>query len=375
MFWKKVALCVLGLALLVAMGSLNIAQAQPDPIDESEIGVVEETAVRYTHPSEYETVAKWDAAKGYLEATPMELPTLTEAEFEQLLKETGVLTSGAEWMSEGALPDPASEQWARELYPDAWEETDSAVEDSPLGSGLDILGPQSVNTFTQYYVNVNTGLQKMYPHTAMGKLFFTVPGQTGRPWCSAAVVGNRTVLTAGHCVYTHGAGWHHSYAFYPAFRNGVVPAYGVFTSYNQGVAPRWYSHKDYSNDVAVLRMNDKNGRTIQQWVGKLAVGRNLGVNRHFHAFGYPGNISSGNYLIASADQAMNPASHILSIGTTMQGGASGGPWLTFYQPGQTWVGRNVVESVNSFRYIGQNGLYGPYFDDANIKVLCNWAGC
>lgn len=49
MFWKKVALCVLGLALLVAMGSLNIAQAQPDPIDESEIEVVGETAVHRTH--------------------------------------------------------------------------------------------------------------------------------------------------------------------------------------------------------------------------------------------------------------------------------------------------------------------------------------
>lgn len=373
MFWKKLALCVLGLALFAVMGSLNRANAQPVPVDEVEPVVVEETAVRSTDPAEYEAIAKWDAAKGYLEAAPMELPMLTEADFAQMRDEATDVSGGVPWVSEGALPDPASEQWARELYPEAWDAADPVEQpqDNPLG----MLAPQSVNTFSQYYVNVSPQLQKMYPHKSMGKLYFIVPGR-GWSACSAAVIGSRTVLTAGHCLYTHGIGWHHSFTFYPAFRNGnAEPAYGYFTSYTQGVAPRWYSHKDYTNDVGVLRMNNKNGYTIQQWVGKLAVARNQGVNRHFHAFGYPGNISSGNYLITSADQAMNPESHILSIGTTMQGGSSGGPWVAFYQPGQTWAGRNVVESVTSYRYIGQNGLYGPYFDDANIKVLCDWAGC
>ncbi len=76
--------------------------------------------------------------------------------------------------------------------------------------------------------------------------------------------------------------------------------------------------------------------------------------------------------------------HVVGIGTfsSYGGGTSGGPWLSYYQPYYTWSNRNIVESVNSFSKLNSagnrvNGSYGPYFDSANIKELCDWVpgGC
>lgn len=268
-----------------------------------------------------------------------------------------------------ALPDEGIDALALELYSKEWKESEALDEEFLSEPQADT---RNRNIFTRYLVNGTTDLQTMNPHRAIGKLYFRVPGQSGLSYCTAVVVGENAVLTAGHCLFSPGVGWHTNIAFYPAMRLSNQP-YGRFTVAQRWAHGQWITNQDPSNDIGVLRMNPKNGKTIRQFTGKLGVAWNRPTVRHYHVLGYPANLWNGNYLVAGVDQSWNQGGHIIGIGTDMQGGSSGGPWVSQYQSFYGWSNRNIVESVSSFRQIGLNGLFGPYFD-GNIVQLCGLAG-
>lgn len=407
MIVRSKLLLVLSIVLLVAVFLVADINAQSD---ETAGGVVEEKATAGTaahnSPLGERTALSPQEQAALLEAEPAELMVVSESELAQLQQDEQLSAMEAVPESTTAtFPEADSQELARSLHPEAWEaldEIDEAelaeaeamaqqLEEGMEPAGLDAV--QNVNAFSRYLANgPNSGatnyLQTMYPHAAIGRLFFKKPGRTGWSSCTASVIGERTIVTAGHCVYTRSSnpslrGWNRLYRFYPALRirhNGSwIAPYGYFTSYRQRTMNNWIYNGAYSDDVAVLKLYNKGGRTIRQWVGKLGVGWNWGTNRHVHAFGYPGNLWGGRYLIATADQMWYNGSHTVGIGSDMQHGASGGPWVKRFQPLYTWSGTNIVESVNSFitgsapNY--NRGIYGPYFDSNNIKVLCNIEGC
>ncbi len=93
--------------------------------------------------------------------------------------------------------------------------------------------------YTSARVN-QPGLETIFPNRTVGKLFFT--DNTGERFvCSASVIRQRIVLTAGHCVHKGSggsAGFHRNFLFVPAFRDGSAPL-GTFTARRAGATSLW----------------------------------------------------------------------------------------------------------------------------------------
>lgn len=70
---------------------------------------------------------------------------------------------------------------------------------------------------------------KTYPYSTIGYLEMT--NAKGEVWsCSAALIGPKTILTAGHCLYNHDeeGGWRDGFTFWPALNGENDVPYGGF---------------------------------------------------------------------------------------------------------------------------------------------------
>ncbi len=142
------------------------------------------------------------------------------------------------------------------------------------------------------------GLQAMaaapVPST-VGKLFFRLPD--GRPSsCSAATVNSGAkdlIETAGHCVYTPGAGWHSELLFAPGHYNGPSAAgfwnWGYARTFNL-----WINNRALSHDQAFVELLPKNGVRVVDAVGGNGFSWNYSASQpDVRIWGYPGNLQDG----------------------------------------------------------------------------------
>ncbi len=77
----------------------------------------------------------------------------------------------------------------------------------------------------------------VYPYLTVGRLYFT--SVEGNFVCTASVIANRLVLTAGHCVYDavrHR--FHKNFLFVPGYHKGQMPR-GVWTARFAVVTEEW----------------------------------------------------------------------------------------------------------------------------------------
>lgn len=176
-----------------------------------------------------------------------------------------------------------------------------------------------------------TAANATVPSTA-GKLFFTI---NGSPYvCSAATINNaykNLVETAGHCVYEGGGGgWHANIMFAPAYYNGDGPT-GDWSWATAGTFNSWINSKDFSHDQAFVTFLPKNGRNLVNAVGGNGLSYGYGPCQDgVRIWGWPaenpynGQVpyycdgSTYRHGLFSSDAYMN---------CSMNGGASGGPWL------------------------------------------------
>lgn len=285
----------------------------------------------------------------------------------------------------GSLPDTNTEELAQTLYPGEWERAASGA--TPELARPDMVPDLNATAldeteayaatppFTSYYVNDNTATWKSYPWLTIGRLFFQIPGLTGTYACTGAVAYGRAIWTAGHCVYTIGRGWSYNMWFVPAYRNGAYP-YGSFTVKSRTALSGWVSAGNLAYDIGMVTVNDKDGLKLSQWVGSLGFVWNQPPTQLFHAFGYPGNYSSGQYLVACAastyDRDPLAGPDALGIGCNMGSGASGGPWLVAYSPFKA-SSSNYVNGIISYSYATKPlEVYGPYFGN-EAKQLYDWS--
>ncbi|MCX7853865.1 MAG: hypothetical protein N2383_13950 [Caldilineales bacterium] len=230
--------------------------------------------------------------------------------------------------------------------------------------------------FTRYPVNSNWQMHRYFPFTAIGKLFFQIPGEPGLWTCSGAAGNQRVVWTAGHCVYTPGRGWHTNMIFIPAYKNhgDIREPFGRFTVTMMTTLAGWQNNQQ-AFDIAIVRVDDKDGKRLFEYTGHLGFQYNQPTERHFHAFGYPGNIVEGRFIFVCAGSLamLDPLDgpDPIGIGCDMKHGSSGGPWIVNYRP-YAFGNNNQINSVVSYGYDSQpRQFFGPYFGDG-AKNLFDW---
>lgn len=192
----------------------------------------------------------------------------------------------------------------------------------------------------------------------------TTVGQlrTDRTSCTATVVESRTgsvAVTAAHCVHRPvrspmelqpgPAGPLTVTGFVPG-RDGDRAPFGSWPVERVEVDPRWATTGEPTHDVAFLRLGEVAGRTIQAVVGaqRIAFGA-VAAGTPMTTLGYP---AAAPFDGRSLRRCTNPGVTVsraafgaLQMRCAMTPGASGGPWLSGFDPA---TGAGTVAAVTSF---------------------------
>ncbi|MGW4424337.1 trypsin-like serine peptidase [Streptosporangium sp. NPDC004631] len=198
-----------------------------------------------------------------------------------------------------------------------------------------------------------------------GRVFLTIDGVDFV--CSASSVrsANRDlVVTAGHCVKNGGGAWADNWVFIPGYDRGRRP-YGQFTARRMFVAGPWARDGDDSHDVGMVAVGRRDGRHLGDVAGAQDIAFGTPRGRQTHGFGFPADTPyDGEHLVYCAGPVRDdPHGQTGDQGLRcdMTAGASGGPWLSGFNPA---TGRGTVTSVSSFKYSDDRGtMYGPYFGE------------
>ncbi|HNP88282.1 MAG TPA: hypothetical protein PKK78_19240 [Kouleothrix sp.] len=300
------------------------------------------------------TAAEMKAAIPYPVKSPAQAPTANQAQ--------PALGSSKPQIIAGQAAE--NEAKANSVSSDGSTDAMADPEVAALANGPTTLGYSYPYPFTRYEVftayNAN-------PYNKIGKLFFKQGGLSYV--CSASSIGNRGIITAGHCIHAgnnSASSWSTNVVFVPAYKDGAAP-YGQWACdyVTETVFTAWYQSHSFNRDVAGCKTINQSGKTLSAKVGSLGFAWNFGNDVHWFAFGYPAaSPFTGNRLITCAASRatwdmtnVSPATQ--GVGCDMTGGSSGGPWvLAFSGSG------GYVNGVNSYKYTTQSGgMFSPYFDD------------
>jgi V8-like Glu-specific endopeptidase len=210
-----------------------------------------------------------------------------------------------------------------------------------------------------------------YPYSAVGKLFFTIPG-SGNYVCSASVIANRIVLTAGHCVHKGSggtaSGYYTNWLFVPAYRSGAAPFQKWTWSHVQTTESWANGNRSVPNsaDYGMLEMQDQtiNGKPqqIANVTGKLGYATQKLIPNHAHMLGYPCNFDSCQLMHQVTAQSFKASSaNNVEYGSDSQGGSSGGPWIQNFGIPSTGQKGGVNPTMNQVIAVTSYGYTNPAF--------------
>lgn len=184
------------------------------------------------------------------------------------------------------LPDPQSTE-ERPFNPSSFEEPEQGT-----ASKILIIGDDNRTARSAVVGNDMSA----YPWRTMGALNPNgQPSNSPAPTCTATKIGPRHLLTAGHCVWTGGAGgsmrsrdwWHGQDGLDQTLNGGDPSPNGYKNIFWYWIAPGWYDHGWSSQDYAVLMLFD-NQNSVD--IGSLGVkvDSTLAGTSAWN-FGYPGS--------------------------------------------------------------------------------------
>ncbi|GII55199.1 hypothetical protein Pth03_35880 [Planotetraspora thailandica] len=199
-----------------------------------------------------------------------------------------------------------------------------------------------------------------------GRVFLTMRGVDFV--CSASSVrsANRdVVVTAGHCVKDGAGPWAENWTFVPGYRDGQEP-YGSYSARRMFVAGPWSRGGDDNFDVGMVAVTSQGGRHLTDLVGGQEIGFYPRKGLRTYGFGFPADppYDGEDLLYCAGTVHADPQGQTRDEGLRcdLTAGASGGPWLTGFDPS---TGQGTLTSVSSFKYSNDRGtMYGPYFSDA-----------
>ncbi|MEP7762751.1 hypothetical protein ABKW33_02225 [Sanguibacter sp. 26GB23] len=171
---------------------------------------------------------------------------------------------------------------------------------------------------------------KHVPKTA-GKIFYHLDGKDYV--CSGATVNHANknmIVTAAHCLYTPGKGWHSKIVFIPAYYNGSQP-HGLWNWKGGRTHNAWIQDENWSYDQAFITFFPRNGVELVEKVGGNGVSYGYSTTEpEMRVFGWPAQAPYDGelpYYCEGPTTDFSPLNSDAKIACLMNEGASGGPWL------------------------------------------------
>lgn len=204
-----------------------------------------------------------------------------------------------------------------------------------------------------------------FPYRAIGKLLATMGGAdfAGTAW----VIGERSIVTAGHCVFDETAGqWATNVAFMPQF--DARPTQGIWQAGSIHTLAGWAAggRRAAAFDIggAVL------AKPVAQLTGRIGWRANITPDQGMlHSVGYPGDWISATYdfdgkHMWSCNGRYVGGTAVMGMNNNMTRGSSGGPWLV-----QDDRNRIFACGLNSHYGDGRPVMYSPYFGQGIINLV------
>ncbi len=164
--------------------------------------------------------------------------------------------------------------------------------------------------------------------------------------CSGTMIGAHTVLTAGHCIYSHeDGGWAEWAYVYPAMAGYHSTPYGESSMAGLASTTWWVEDQDHRGDTGVIRLaentGDLTGWPAVQWDYSSLSGT-------INSGGYPADEGyDGYWLYVDSGAVEDLTDFLICHGAHTIAGMSGGPgWLYDDQTQE-----RHLTAVNSFCYL------------------------
>jgi glutamyl endopeptidase len=180
---------------------------------------------------------------------------------------------------------------------------------------------------------------------------------------TAWFAGPRTLITAGHNLFSHQTGRSPSKVFAIPGRQGNHAPFGFFEAEAIEVHPLWRRGADRQHDLGVVWLKEPVGETVG-WFGAAvynnAILRNLVINNA----GYPGDKPMGTQWF-NAGRVMGADATTLSYGLDTAEGQSGSPIFHFDASN-----RRIVVAIHAYGLCPKN--FGIRITDQVFALLGQW---
>jgi glutamyl endopeptidase len=181
-------------------------------------------------------------------------------------------------------------------------------------------------------------------------------GIIGTGW----LVGPRTVITAGHCVYSQDffGGWATEITVIPG-RNGTHEPFGRTISEDFSSTDRWVRERDPDFDIGCIHLNEPVGETAG-WFGFATLPADDLQDYLINVSGYPGDLGNGTQLYTHRNRILRVTEQRIYYDVDSYAGESGGP---------AWI----IESDNAAPTVVGIHAYGITGTPAALGITANSA--